>query len=78
MKKGKDYSKFNSANTSIKTNYRIKFTIGKDLGRVTKVDGFGLAKNRDEAERNFKALLSKTWGVLNAELYFENQLIKKR
>jgi len=77
MSKRKDYSRFTAGVSSVKTNYRIKLTIGKDLDRSTVCDGAGLAKSKDEAVKMYDSLVRKTWGVLKSELYYEETLIKK-
>jgi len=78
MAKRKDFSKFQAPAQKTGTNFRIKLTIGKTLERATVQDGFGLAPNQAEAESRFENILKRTWGVLSAELYYENHLIKKR
>jgi hypothetical protein len=60
------------------TNYRVKLVIGKELSRATVADGKGWARTLREAEEMFASLVKKTSNILQAELYFNNQLIKKR
>lgn len=78
MAKKRDWSQYGKSTGKTPTNYRVVLVIGKALDRAKVADGLGWAPSQQEAEKMFSSLIKKTWGVLKAELYFNNHLIKKR
>jgi hypothetical protein len=76
MAKKKDYSRFLSGSINLKSNYQVKLWIGKESSNIL-CDGKGIANDKKDAEKMFDSLVKKTHGLINAELYFENVLIKK-